>query len=317
MNPRPAVRDTLGGDLRRRLKVSACLGAIFALALVMWMASPAQAAPGFPDVPVGHPYYVVINDLASKGIIGGYTNGNFGPNDLVMRQQFAKMAVLTGGYPVSEADVCTFVDVYRGGADTPYPDNYVAVCARNGITVGKDATHFDPYSNITRLQVTSMVVRMVDNLRTNALLEPPAGWTGTTAWTSDPTHGVNARRAEFNVLLVGLDLASLSPTGYMTRGEAAQVLYNAYYKVTTIPASSLVGTWYSMLAGLTQVFTSDGRMITSDGQGTVMNFTYQVQGNSIIVMLEGIPVRTMAYLVLGDVLVLTDATGAIPFVRVG
>ena len=111
--------------------------------------------------------YTAILDLASRGIVGGYANGNFGPADDVARQQFAKMAVLTGGYPVSEANVCTFVDVPKGGPTTLYADNYIAVCAA--------AATFEPGGNITRYQAISMVVRMADNLHPGLIAAPPAG----------------------------------------------------------------------------------------------------------------------------------------------
>ncbi len=56
---------------------------------------------GFPDVPASHPYHDAIEGMAGQGIIGGYLNGNFGPEDPVIRQQFAKMIVLTLGLPVA------------------------------------------------------------------------------------------------------------------------------------------------------------------------------------------------------------------------
>ena len=212
----------------RRLPVRLCTGAVLLAALVVSMVSLVLAAPpSFPDVPVGHQYYAAVNDLASRGIIGGYTNGDFGVDDAVKRQQFAKMAVLTGGYPVSEGDVCPYTDVAQGGsADPLFPDNYIAVCAARGITTGKTPTTFDPYSNISRLQATTMVVRMADNLQPGLLAAPPAGWSGNAAWAGDATHGANAARAEYNGLLAGLSLSTLSPTGNMTRGEVAQVLHN-------------------------------------------------------------------------------------------
>ena len=40
------------------------------------------------------------------------------------------MIVLTGRYPVDEADVCFFTDVEKSDASTLYPDNYVAVAAQ-------------------------------------------------------------------------------------------------------------------------------------------------------------------------------------------
>jgi hypothetical protein len=201
--------------------------ALVAGLLVALLASSSPAAPaGFPDVPATHPYYQAINDLAARGIIGGYTDGTFGPGDVVKRQQFAKMIVLAAGYPVSEANVCPFTDVPKGGPGTLFPDNYIAVCAARGVTTGKTATNFDPYGNITRLQVVSMVVRAADGLRPGLLAAPPASWSGDATWAADPVHGVNAARAEYNGLLGGLTLAALDPRGNMTRGEVAQVLFN-------------------------------------------------------------------------------------------
>ena len=184
------------------------------------------AGGGFPDVPATHVHYAAVSDLAGRGIIAGYADGTFGPDNPVSRQQFAKMVVLTGGYPVSEADICPFGDVSKSGAGSLFPDNYVAVCAARGITTGKSARLFDPYSSITRLQVVSMVARAADDLRSGLLTAPPAGWTGTARWAADPTHGANAARCEYGGLLAGLDLADLDPSGAMTRGEVAQVLHN-------------------------------------------------------------------------------------------
>ena len=227
MNRRFMLRSSLSRSWPRRLWAFLLVGGIVAAAVITSVVSLAFAsASSFPDVPASCPYYVAISDLASRGIIGGYTNGNFGPNDPVTRQQFAKMIVLSGGYSVSEGDVCPFADVENGGPDSFFPDNYVAVCAAHGITTGKTATTFDPGGKITRYQVVSMAVRAVDNLAPGLLAAPPTSWAGNTTWAADPTHGANARRVEYGGLLAGLDLASLNPSGNMTRGEVAQVLHN-------------------------------------------------------------------------------------------
>ena len=147
------------------------------------------------------------------------------------------MAVLTGGYPVFEANVCYFTDVEKSDASTLYPDNYIAVCAANGITTGKTATTFEPTQFISRYQVVSMVVRMADNLKPGLLQAPPAGFQGTGAWGNDAIHGANAKRAPYNGLLTGLDLDALSPYGNMSRGEVAQVLYNLLNKLPTTPTT--------------------------------------------------------------------------------
>ena len=51
----------------------------------------------------------------AASIIGGYPNGNFGPDDLVIRQQFAKMIVLTLDLPVTEDDWPDAAALHRPG----------------------------------------------------------------------------------------------------------------------------------------------------------------------------------------------------------
>ena len=199
-------------------------------------ATPAGGGPGTPfflDVPMSHPYYQAIQHLANAGIINGKTDGKFHPGDAVMRQQFAKMIVKTMGHDVPPGIVCPFVDVdlTPNPVDPLYPAKYVAVCALHGITVGKTATTFDPYSNITRFQVMTMVVRAVDEVQPGLLVTPPGTFVPT--WDPDLSaqHGLNTARAEYHGLVAGIDLSVLDPGGDMTRGEVAQVLWNVMQKL--------------------------------------------------------------------------------------
>ena len=105
MDLRSVVRASSGRSRRRRLVPGLLAGVIVLMALVVTVASLARAASGFLAVPASQPYHVAITDLASRSIIEGYADGDFGPGAPVTRQQFAKMIVLTCGYPVSENDV--------------------------------------------------------------------------------------------------------------------------------------------------------------------------------------------------------------------
>jgi len=70
--------DSLGGGgQRRRTRDSP-------------VAAAAHSDPGLPDVSTSHPYHTAISHLAERGIIDGYANGTFGPNDPVTRQQFGR-----------------------------------------------------------------------------------------------------------------------------------------------------------------------------------------------------------------------------------
>ena len=263
---------------RRRAFVAALVGALVVVAVMVCVVSFAFAADtGFPDVYNTNPYYAAITDLAARGIIAGFPNGNFGPGDPVTRQQFAKMVVLAGKYPVSESNVCPFTDVVLSGPSSFYPDNYVAVCAANGITVGKTATTFDPYSNITRYQAVSMVVRAADDLHPGLLATPPVHWVGTGAWENDATHGANAARAEYNGLLHGLDLGALNPTGYITRGEVAQILYNLIGALTPPTTTTTASTTTTTMVTTTTSSTTT----TSTSTTTTLATHFEDVGGNI------------------------------------
>ncbi len=196
----------------------------------LYTAVSPENATRFPDVPETHPNYAAIENMAEKEMIGGYTSGYFGPNDKVIRQQFAKMIVLTMGYTVTEADTYQFTDasaIVRKAGEL-YPYHYVAKAALTGLTTGYTDGSFRPLNNITRQQIITMVVRA----GSQTLQVPPAGWKGVLSY-SDPTHGQNIRVAEYNQLLEGIagpngGLAGWSTTSNATRAECAQILWNLY-----------------------------------------------------------------------------------------
>jgi plastocyanin len=208
----------------RSVAVVALLTLSLALLIVV-----GAAALTFSDVPADHPYSQAIQTLSDQGIIGGFPDGTFRPDSPVIRQQFAKMIVLTLGLPVSESDVVPFDDVQIGGFPDPfYPDNYIAVAAANGITVGTGPGKFSPGARILRAQVVTMIVRGAQNvLPSGTLATPPAGYTGSLPNFSD-IHSPNMRVAEFNGLLAGLVGfgPAWDPWKPASRGEVAQMLAN-------------------------------------------------------------------------------------------
>ncbi len=205
-----------------------CLAVV--VAVVFLMASTASAA-SFSDVPDTHPYADAIQALSTRGVIGGFADGTFRPNNPVTRQQFAKMIVKTLGLTVTGSETCPFSDVSSGldASDPFYPDKYVAVCAANGITTGKTASTFNPTGSITRAQLITMVVRAAQSLSVVQLQAPDAAYfagQGVLAGFTDQNHGDNVHLAEFNGLLSHIGLAGWDLWGPATRGEVAQVLYN-------------------------------------------------------------------------------------------
>jgi hypothetical protein len=76
-----------GTPANRRWK-AALIAALVAGPLVGALGT-AWAVQTFPDVPPGHIFHEEIEWGAANGIINGYTNGNFGPDDNVNRGQAA------------------------------------------------------------------------------------------------------------------------------------------------------------------------------------------------------------------------------------
>jgi hypothetical protein len=166
-------------------------------------------------------------DLASRGIVGGYTNGYFGVDDPPRRAQFAKMILGTLGILPNASTATRFTDLGAPDADG-YPHIWVQAAFDHHITYGTNQaqTLFDPWRFIQRDQVVSMIVRGVTAETPGLLPTPPAGY-GLFAGVPEP-HGQNLRIAEYNGLLDGL--VGLGPTWsvstYATRGEVAQMLHN-------------------------------------------------------------------------------------------
>jgi hypothetical protein len=185
----------------------------------------------FLDVGADHHFFASIQDLLARGIISGkeIPAGSglwyFSSDNLVLRAQFAKMIVLSLGLPVTEGGTpLPFTDVERPKNDL-YPDDYVAVAAANGLVNGTGNGRFEPYADISRAQLLSIVVRAAERFKPAALTIPPSGWKGALP-ASDPTHGANIARAEYSGLLAGIDVSGFTIWGKATRGEVAQVLWN-------------------------------------------------------------------------------------------
>ena len=128
-------------------------------------------APLFSDVGKDNPAFSAVQALAKRRVVSGYPDplGGlplFRPDAPVSRAQFAKMIVGALGLPVSETDLCPFVDVPVSGPGNLYPDNFVAVAARAGLTLGVsvDPPLFDPYGNVTRGQALLMAERAAPGL---------------------------------------------------------------------------------------------------------------------------------------------------------
>jgi hypothetical protein len=186
-----------------------------------------QVAPTLKDTGAS-PYMMAVELIADGGIAAGYDDNTFRPDTPLLRAQFAKMICLTLKLPVDESMVAPFTDLGADYLGTLYHHEYIAAAAANGIVNGTHPGIFDPWDDVTRAQVITMVVRALKRVEPDRLATPPVDFRGSYA-PLDATHGANLRIAEYNQLLEGLVGIGKGwdPWAKMTRGEIAQVVWNA------------------------------------------------------------------------------------------
>lgn len=113
-----------------------------------------RANPKFKDMPSTHPYYKYIAALAEEGVISGFSDNTFRPNEAVTRGQIAK--ILVRGFKFEEATTVgtTFRDV---NANT---SNALAIQTLFNlkITNGTSPVEFSPYKHVTRGQLASFIL---------------------------------------------------------------------------------------------------------------------------------------------------------------
>lgn len=114
----------------------------------------------FSDVSSGSWY---INGLAwavSEGIVSGYGNGKFGPNDSITREQLAVILWRYSGKPASGGNGMNFTDL---GEVSDYAMDALRWAVGEGIISGKGGGVLDPRGKATRAEVATMLMRYVQN----------------------------------------------------------------------------------------------------------------------------------------------------------
>lgn len=94
---------------------------LIAVLMIFGAIAPVSACEtNFNDVSPDHWAYQQIYDLTEKGIISGYPDSTFKPENIVSRAEFAKMMVLALKLPVNKTNVPTFKDIPGNSWSFPY-----------------------------------------------------------------------------------------------------------------------------------------------------------------------------------------------------
>lgn len=123
-----------------------------------------QGSSRFPDVTASAWYHNAVVWAAENGIIGGYSDGRFGGNDPITREQLAAILWRSEGSPSAEG-TAAFADQ---GQISSYAVEAVAWARNEGIVSGMEGNRFAPKGNATRAQMAAMLSRWLSENGTPA-----------------------------------------------------------------------------------------------------------------------------------------------------
>ena len=180
----------------------------------------------FQDVKANDWFYGAVDYMASEGYIVGISQTQFGPEMSMRRADFVTLLGRMAGVEKTFAET-RFVDVPA----ERYYSGYVAWAVEKGITVGVDATHFDPMASIDRTQMVTFLYRYAKSEGVDVTVADPAAVlaqfpdaAALSSWAVEPFAWAIDRG-----IILGTD-GMLAGKETATRAQAAAVLYRYFFE---------------------------------------------------------------------------------------
>lgn len=123
----------------------------------------------FPDVSMEYWAFSSIDSLVGLGIVRGYPDGTFKPENPVTRAEFTKMLLLTLNLQPTQASKSTFSDL----ATNHWAQGYVEAAVAYGLVQGYPDGTFRPEGKVTMAETITLIVRA----KRWALIAPPQVYT--------------------------------------------------------------------------------------------------------------------------------------------
>ncbi len=195
------------------MRITKKITALFLVAIMLLATSQAGFALTFSDVTENTKYGEAMTSMAALGLLKGYEDGSFKPENTITRAEFA--AVMTRAIGMESMINTTtsreiFTDMIKNGSDH-WATGYVRIAYDRGIILGMGDGTFAPDSPVTYEQAVKMIVCALGR---EAAAIDAGGWPGGYIAVAN------------NIGLT--DNAIHSPTnGPASRGIVAQLVYNA------------------------------------------------------------------------------------------
>ncbi|OWT47572.1 S-layer homology domain-containing protein [Bacillus sp. K2I17] len=109
----------------------------------------------FSDIK-GHMFEKEILALAKEGLVAGYGEGKFGPDDILTREQMAQ--VLTNAFKFKATKTTSFTDIDKNS----WALKAISALEENGVTIGTGGKLYSPYAHVTREQYSQFLFNSIN-----------------------------------------------------------------------------------------------------------------------------------------------------------
>ncbi len=124
---------------------------------VMGGSRQAEANPDFPDVAPMAWYAPAVAWAKENGVVNGYSDGTFGPEDPISRQDLVVLLYRWSG--VTQEDLSAIADFTDGSHVSIYAREAICWAIENGILTGYNDHTLRPKNQITRAEMAAIMVR--------------------------------------------------------------------------------------------------------------------------------------------------------------
>ncbi|HDR6518143.1 S-layer homology domain-containing protein (plasmid) [Bacillus thuringiensis serovar tenebrionis] len=109
----------------------------------------------FSDIK-GHLFEKEIRALAKAGLVNGFGDGKYGPDDILTREQMAQ--VLTNAFKFKATKTTSFTDIDKNS----WALKAISALEENGVTIGTGGNMYSPYTHVTREQYSQFLYNSIN-----------------------------------------------------------------------------------------------------------------------------------------------------------
>lgn len=141
------------------------------IVMILWRIekNPYLGQAGFSDVSANDWFAGAVNWASANGIVTGYTDGRFGPNDHVTREQLAAILYRYArykGYDVSVGEDTNILSYEDALTVSDWAVSAMQWACGSGVINGTSESTLSPKDTATRAQIAAMIMRfLVDRIK--------------------------------------------------------------------------------------------------------------------------------------------------------